>query len=75
MDTRVRPYSGEQDLPAIFDLLVAAKDAGTVDLELRSTSLRVVLRDTAFDTERFTLLIEREDRLVAFGILWRGRCA
>lgn len=68
----VGPYN-ERDLPGILALLVAAKNAGTVDLELRSSVLRVVLRDPRFDAQRLTLLVRDERGLVGFGILWRGR--
>jgi ribosomal protein S18 acetylase RimI-like enzyme len=68
-----RPFRRDTDFPALFDLLIAAKDGGAVDLELRSTSLRLVLNDPGFDSDRLTLTVASAGRLEAFGILWRGR--
>lgn len=67
-----RPYAGQHDLLPLFDVLVAAKDAGIVDLELRSTTLRHVLSDPTFEHHN-TLLIEDDSRLIGFGILMQGR--
>jgi mycothiol synthase len=69
-----RPYSGEQDLQPIIDLLLACGRAGYADMEFRSIELRFALRDPMFDRTNFTALFEdARGELVAFGILWRGR--
>lgn len=61
------------DLPRIIDLLLECEAAGHVDMELRSTELRMTLGNPAFDVGRYTLLVEDEGRLRAFALLWQGR--
>ena len=61
------------DVPRIIDLLVACEAAGHVDMELRSTELRMTLGNPAFDIARYTLLVEDDGRLLAFALLWQGR--
>ncbi len=61
------------DLPRIIELLLACEAAGQADMELRSTELRMTLGNPAFDIRRYTSLVEDEERLLAFGLLWQGR--
>jgi putative transposase len=68
-----RPYDGEADLPAVLDLLVRCQAAGSVDMEVYSTRLRIALRDPAFDVAHLTLLVEDEvGTLSGYAALWRG---
>lgn len=62
-----------QDLPRIIDLLLTCQAAGSVDMELHSTGLRLTFANPAFDPRRYTLLIEEGERLRAFALLWSGR--
>lgn len=69
----LRPYAGEADLPAIWDLLVRCQATGQVDMDVYSTKLRIYLRDPSFDATRLTLLAEDEaGALAAFAALFRG---
>lgn len=61
------------DLPRVIDLLLTCQAAGTVDMELHSTGLRIVFGNSAFNLGRHSLLIEEGKQLRAFAILWRGR--
>lgn len=72
MDAIARPANAD-DLTRIIDLLLACEAAGHVDMELRSTELRMTLGNPAFDVGRYTLLIEADGRLRAFALLWQGR--
>lgn len=70
---RLRPYGGEADLPAVWDLLLHCQAAGHVDMDVYSTKLRIYLHDPTFDTTRLTILAEDEaGALAAFAALWRG---
>ena len=66
-----RPFV-DADFPRLFDLLAACLLAGYVDMELLSTNLRLTLTNPDFD-RRNTLLLESDDRLEAFALLWQGR--
>lgn len=66
-----RPFS-DADFPPLFNLLSACLLVGYVDMELLSTNLRLSLMNPNFD-RRHTLLLESDDRLEAFALLWQGR--
>jgi mycothiol synthase len=66
-----RPFS-DADFPRLFDVLSACVRTGYVDMELLSTNLRLTLTNPDFD-RRNTLLLESDDRLVAFALLWQGQ--
>ncbi|MCO5178241.1 MAG: GNAT family N-acetyltransferase [Thermomicrobiales bacterium] len=70
MNTRT---CSDADLPRVLDLLLVCERAGYVDMELRSTELRLTLTISAFDRQRHSRLIEESGRLVAFALLWQGR--
>lgn len=65
--------AGAADLSRIIELLLACAAAGQVDMELRSTEVRLTLDNPSFDRERHTLLLEEQGRPVAFALLWQGR--
>jgi len=71
MTFALRPFNDENDLSSIFALLARVKDAGYLDIELRSDNLRVILSDPALE-RGWTALLEDQGRLAGFGILWRG---
>ncbi|HYI14429.1 MAG TPA: GNAT family N-acetyltransferase [Thermomicrobiales bacterium] len=66
-----RPFL-DADFPHLFDLLIACQAAGYVDMELLSTNLRLTLTNPDFDRSD-TFLLESDERLEAFALLWQGR--
>jgi mycothiol synthase len=66
-----RPFS-DAGFSRLFDLLTVCSLAGYVDMELLSTNLRLTLTNPDFDRCN-TLLLESDDRLEAFALLWQGR--
>ena len=62
----------DADFPRLFDLLMACHVAGYVDMELLSTNLRLALTNPHVD-RRDTLLLEFNERVEAFALLWQGR--
>ncbi len=69
----LRPYAGEEDLSALMVLLLGCQAAGSVDMEVYSTRLRISLRDPSFDAAHLTALAEDDTgTLRGFAALWRG---
>jgi mycothiol synthase len=69
-----RPYQDNLDRESLLDLLVASHEANLADSEFRSTEITALLTRHDFDSRRNTrVLIADDGRMLAFGVLWRGR--